>query len=275
MPGNGFIVIDRKITSWKWWGNTYAMSVWLYILMRANWKDGYWAATGEEVKRGSFITSMAKMASELNLNRRTIKHWLNVFKTDGQIDYECTARYTRITVMKYGLYQSLDNYSAQLDAQPSAQPSAQLNAQLNAHNRTKQPVNQETNKPIKNKKSSCRGKASASRFTPPTLNELTDYAHEIGFDSLNAQYFLDYYESKGWMIGKNHMKSWKAAVRTWKTRNQGKEANHAEPERKSEESEYTPEALRRAGFSPIESADDFERVFGVTLTDEERNIGKK
>ena len=278
MPGNGFIVIDRKITSWKWWGNTYAMSIWLYILMRANWKDGYWAATGEEVKRGSFITSMAKMASELNLNRRTIKHWLNVFKTDGQIDYECTARYTRITVMKYGLYQSLDNYSAQLDAQPSAQPSAQLsaqlNAQLNAHNRTKQPVNQETNKPIKNKKSSCRGKTSASRFTPPTLNELTDYAHEIGYDSLDAQYFLDYYESRGWMIGKNHMKSWKAAVRTWKRRDQGKEASHAEPERKLEKNEYTAEAARRAGFDPIETDDDIERIFGITLTDEERNIGK-
>ena len=141
MSDKGFIVIDRKIINWKWWGNTYAMSIWLYILMGANWKDGYWAATGEEVKRGSFITSVSKISSDLGLNRRTIKHWLNAFKTDGQIDYECTTRYTRITVIKYGFYQDLGNDSAQ----PSAQPSA--------HNRTKKQRNH--NNQVTNNKYSC------------------------------------------------------------------------------------------------------------------------
>ena len=34
-------------------------------------------------------------------------------------------------------------------------------------------------------------------------------------DGVNAQRFIDYYESNGWMVGRNHMKDWRAAVRTW------------------------------------------------------------
>ena len=52
------------------------------------------------------------------------------------------------------------------------------------------------------------------RFTPPTLQELTDYCNEIG-KMIDCERFLDYYESNGWKVGKNSMKDWKAAVRNW------------------------------------------------------------
>ena len=52
------------------------------------------------------------------------------------------------------------------------------------------------------------------RFAPPTLEEVQDYCKERG-NKVDASRFIDFYESKGWMIGKNHMKDWRAAVRTW------------------------------------------------------------
>lgn len=52
------------------------------------------------------------------------------------------------------------------------------------------------------------------RFTPPTLDEVKAYCNER-HNGIDAQYFIDYYTSKGWMIGKNKMKDWKASVRTW------------------------------------------------------------
>ena len=52
------------------------------------------------------------------------------------------------------------------------------------------------------------------RFAPPTLEEVKAYCLERG-NNVDAQKFIDFYESKGWMIGKNKMKSWQAAVRTW------------------------------------------------------------
>ena len=53
-----------------------------------------------------------------------------------------------------------------------------------------------------------------SRFTPPTLQEVTDYCNERN-NSVSPERFIDFYTSKGWMVGKNKMKDWKAAVRTW------------------------------------------------------------
>ena len=60
---------------------------------------------------------------------------------------------------------------------------------------------------------SVRG-GKAKRFIPPTVEEVEAYCSERG-NGIDAQSFIDFYESKGWMIGKNKMKDWKAAVRTW------------------------------------------------------------
>ena len=59
----------------------------------------------------------------------------------------------------------------------------------------------------------------AKRFTPPTNDMVVDYCLSRGRDVEDAHRFahrfVDYYISNGWMVGKNKMKDWKAAVRTW------------------------------------------------------------
>lgn len=60
---------------------------------------------------------------------------------------------------------------------------------------------------------SVRGE-KARRFIPPSVEEVEQYCLERS-NNIDAQSFIDFYESKGWMIGKNKMKDWKAAVRTW------------------------------------------------------------
>lgn len=52
------------------------------------------------------------------------------------------------------------------------------------------------------------------RFVPPTVEEVEDYINEKGY-RVNARKFVDYYTSNGWRVGKNPMKDWRAAVRTW------------------------------------------------------------
>lgn len=68
--------------------------------------------------------------------------------------------------------------------------------------------------------------ARTRRFTPPTLDDVLAYVRERGSD-VDPQRFLDFYASKGWMIGKNPMKDWKAAVRTWEKREDT--GNHSNP----------------------------------------------
>lgn len=57
-------------------------------------------------------------------------------------------------------------------------------------------------------------KDNKGRFTPPTVEEVKAYCLERN-NGIDAEAFISFYESKGWMIGKNKMKDWKAAVRTW------------------------------------------------------------
>lgn len=54
----------------------------------------------------------------------------------------------------------------------------------------------------------------SKKFTKPTIEQVRDYCQERG-NHVDAERFFDFYESKGWMIGKNKVKDWKACVRTW------------------------------------------------------------
>lgn len=56
-----------------------------------------------------------------------------------------------------------------------------------------------------------------SRFVPPTIEQVNAYCSERG-NGVNAEAFIAFYESNGWMVGKNKMRDWKAAVRTWEQR---------------------------------------------------------
>ena len=58
------------------------------------------------------------------------------------------------------------------------------------------------------------------RFIPPTLEEVKSYCSERK-NNVDADKFIDYYESNGWMVGRNKMKDWKAAVRSWERNNYG------------------------------------------------------
>lgn len=59
------------------------------------------------------------------------------------------------------------------------------------------------------------GAKSVARFCPPTLEEVQSYVLEKGIE-IDAERFVAYYESNGWMVGRNKMKSWKSAIVTWK-----------------------------------------------------------
>ena len=59
-------------------------------------------------------------------------------------------------------------------------------------------------------------KAPVRRFVPPTFQEVDAYMIEKGVnDNAEAKSFCDFYESNGWKVGKNKMKSWQASVRNW------------------------------------------------------------
>ena len=62
-------------------------------------------------------------------------------------------------------------------------------------------------------------KPKRTRFVKPTFEEVDAYCVERN-NNVDAQVFIDFYESKGWKVGNTPMKDWKAAVRTWERGNQ-------------------------------------------------------
>ena len=63
------------------------------------------------------------------------------------------------------------------------------------------------------------------KFIKPTLEEVKDYCLERS-NNVNAEQFIDFYESNGWKVGRNSMKDWKAAVRTWERNKINKESRY-------------------------------------------------
>ena len=63
-------------------------------------------------------------------------------------------------------------------------------------------------------KESVKEKSTTSRFIPPTLEQVQAYCLERN-NLVDPNKWFDFYQAKGWMVGKNKMKDWKAAVRTW------------------------------------------------------------
>ena len=62
-----------------------------------------------------------------------------------------------------------------------------------------------------------------SRFVPPTLADVAAYCRSRG-NAVDPQRWLDHYSSNGWKVGRNPMKDWQAAVRTWEKNNDGQSA---------------------------------------------------
>ena len=79
------------------------------------------------------------------------------------------------------------------------------------------------------------------RFKAPTVEEVHEYCTERG-NNIDAQHFIDYYSARGWMLGKNHIKDWKACIRTWERNDSFKPQKHNEqPEQKYDQNGYESE----------------------------------
>ena len=71
-------------------------------------------------------------------------------------------------------------------------------------------------------------------FVPPTIQDVADYCLER-HNNVNPEKFVSYYESNGWMVGRNKMKDWKAAVRTWEQNQTNRKPDRGYTNKKADE----------------------------------------
>lgn len=196
-----YIRLNRKILGWGWYTDINTCRLFIHMLLRANWKDGYFRGT--TVPRGSFVSSIGKLSEETQLTpdevRTAIKHLIST----KEITKQSYNKYTVFTVKNYDLYQSVPSKIPDSSQTiPKLFPTIEEKKEGN--------IKEDTN-------------VSKKRFAPPSVDEVRAYCAERN-NGIDPQSFIDFYESKGWMVGKNHMRDWKAAVRTWE-RNRTKPPN--------------------------------------------------
>jgi hypothetical protein len=174
------------------------LAVWTYLLLKATHRERDSIFKGERItlKPGQLIAGRKSIASFLKINEIKVQRILKLLENEHQIEQQTSNRNRLITILNWGLYQGNEQQDEQ---------------QMN-NKRTTDEQQMNTYKNIKNDKNDKKN--IYAHFTPPTLEEVISYCKERN-NSVDPQKWYDFYSAKGWMIGKNKMKDWKAAVRTW------------------------------------------------------------
>lgn len=176
--------------------------VWVYLLLNATHKDMPVLFGKEKIVLGpgQLVTGTTKISSDTQISRSKVQRILKTFKNDMQIDTQTCSQGTLISIRNWEKYQLDDTESDTRVIRKRYASDTQVSTNNNDNN--------ENNKEIVTKVTTKKV------FEKPTVEEVRAYCRERN-NGINADSFVDFYESKGWLIGKNKMKDWKAAVRTW------------------------------------------------------------
>ena len=189
-----------------------AQALYLHLSMNAD-DDGFCnQITASMFKAHASVTDLEALLKnryiyQFDSGVIVIKHWrmANALRKDR---YTPTAFKNEMAMLKVGetgaykLPDSTDLVAERLPQVRLGKDSIDINKNTNIN---KEIVTKTTNRPH-------------VKFVKPTVEEIEAFAKEQNLRNLDAQYFYNYYESNGWMVGKNHMKDWKATAKNWNRR---------------------------------------------------------
>lgn len=206
----GWIKLHRKLQDcWIWQEKPFDKGrAWVDILLSAMHHDKKMLINNEIViiSRGSFMTSIVKLSERWGWSRNKVIRYLNLLEKEQMLDTERTPNGTLINIVKFEDYQiSEEANKSTHGATNETSSEAPVEAPLET-------ADESQNKNIKNDKN--EKKERKKTFCPPTVDEVREYLQSVG-SSIDPEAFVAFYESKGWMVGKNKMKSWKMAIVTW------------------------------------------------------------
>lgn len=138
MADMNWIKLNRKIWDsfiWSFEDPKYTLA-WIDMLLMANYKDKQIRCRGtvETIRRGSFVTSILKLAERWGMNRKTVKNFLDVLQQNGMITYTTSNRWTTVSISNYLLYQGFPGFESSEDGQQNGQQNGQQSGQQNGHN---------------------------------------------------------------------------------------------------------------------------------------------
>lgn len=201
---SGWIKLHRKLLHSDMYKalNAVQRDVMLQLLLKANHDHRKWEWKGKvfQCQPGEFITSIdsIKNACSPGTSAKNVRTALAKLEMWEFLANESASTGRKITIVNWGRYQGDDEGTGKPNGRKTAGKRQTTGRQL------------ATNKNNKELKEGIRGK----KFTPPTYEDVNEYCLKRK-NKIDHERFVDFYASKNWMVGKNKMKDWKAAVRTW------------------------------------------------------------
>lgn len=198
---SGWIKIHRSIKDHWLYTEKRVFSrfeAWNDILLTVNYSDAQTLIKGKlyNVKRGESILSLDSWAKRWGWEKSTVRRFLKLLENESMVVLDSDNVTTRLTVCKYESYQDERNADE-------------------TRKKLKRNSNEIQTTPIKEEQEEQEEKRRV--FIKPTIEQVKEYMQEIEFNG-DAEYFFNYYESNGWIVGRAKMKDWKSAVQNWKRR---------------------------------------------------------
>ncbi len=106
MSEGNFIKLHRSLLTWEWYSDINTTRVFVHMLFKANWKEGKFQ--GIIIPRGSFVSSIGKLAEETSLTIREVRTAISHLKLTNEVTSKSTNKFTIFTVNNYDWYQSND-----------------------------------------------------------------------------------------------------------------------------------------------------------------------
>lgn len=204
MPG--WIKISRDIVRHWIFQDSERLKWWIDLLLMAQWEERTVMHDTRLVVlgKGEMVASVSFLCSRWGKSNKTVVRFLHLLESEGMIARRVVHRLTPIiSICNYERYQCREDEPVQTLVQAPVQT-------------IKEVKKEEKDTDVSEKK------VPAKVFRPPSVEDVAAYCAERG-NGVDAYRFVDFYSSKGWMVGKNKMKDWRAAVRTWERRNSGNE----------------------------------------------------
>ena len=145
-----FIKIDRKILQWEWYKNEHTKNVFFHCLLKAYWKDK--KIEGKIIPRGSFVSSIGKIAEELDLTPMEVRTALKHLKLTNEVTSKGTNRNTVFTVTNYDLYQTKEQSEQQTDNEQTTIKEQTINNPLTTNEESKEDNKDEEGKERENER---------------------------------------------------------------------------------------------------------------------------
>ncbi len=230
--GEGFITLHRSVQKHWIWQEPEALKFWVALLLEANWQEKKTMFNGSllTVKRGELVFGRIKYSRELNISEKKIRRYLDLLEKENMITkgQQKSNKFSLISITNYESFQKRASRGPakgqQNDSKRASQDPA-MTGDISDSGPTKGQqgaAKRATSKQVTNK--TVGGKLK--KFTPPEISEVQKYCAERK-NGIDPEIFVDFYMAKNWMVGKNKMRDWKAAVRTWEKRR--REGGHSSP----------------------------------------------